>query len=69
MEARITELEIKLALQDDLLDTLNNIVAAQQQQIDRLQLDLRALANHVRNMEGPGPAGQSKPEDEIPPHY
>ncbi|WP_035054624.1 SlyX family protein [Andreprevotia chitinilytica] len=69
MEDRITELEIKLALQDDLLDTLNSIVATQQQQIDRLQLDLRALANHVRNMESPGEPGRSKPEDEVPPHY
>ncbi|KAF0814894.1 Protein SlyX [Andreprevotia sp. IGB-42] len=69
MENRITELEIKIALQDDLLDTLNSIVAAQQQQLDRLQLDLRALAIHVRNMESPGPGGPGKPEDEIPPHY
>lgn len=67
MEDRITELEIKLALQDDLLDTLNRTVAEQQLQISRMYGELVSLSQYIRSMELPG--GRSKPEDEIPPHY
>ncbi|MDR3429488.1 MULTISPECIES: SlyX family protein [Silvimonas] len=66
MESRITELEIKVALQDDLLETLNKIVAEQSQQISRLQQDLRELAGNVRTLENYRPTSLA---DEIPPHY
>ncbi|MFC4158320.1 SlyX family protein [Chitinimonas lacunae] len=65
-ESRLTELEIRLALQDNLVDELNRVIALQQQQIDRLQAELRSLHQHVRTLE---PAGRGSPEQEIPPHY
>lgn len=66
MEARLTELEIRQALQDDLLDELNRVVASQQQQINQLQQDLRALYQYFQSLE---PAGRGMPAQEIPPHY
>ncbi len=66
MESRITELEIRLALQDDLLDTLNRTVAEQQMQILRLQQELHELYRHLQAME---PSARQLPQQEIPPHY
>ena len=65
MESRITELEIRLALQDDLLDDLNQIIARQQQQIDQMRKDLRYMQERSS---GPEQAGRSLLDD-IPPHY
>ncbi len=65
MESRITELEIRLALQDDLLDDLNQIIARQQQQIDQLRQDLRYLQERSGGQEQSGRSLL----DEIPPHY
>lgn len=66
MEHRIAELEIRLALQDDLLDELNTIVARQQLQLDRMQQDMRWLQQQLRSMEAANPG---LPSQEIPPHY
>ena len=66
MENRITELEIRLALQDDLLDTLNRTVAQQQLQISQLQQELRGLYQHLQSLE---PGARHLPAQEIPPHY
>ncbi|MBE9608279.1 SlyX family protein [Chitinilyticum piscinae] len=66
MEDRITELEIRLALQDELLDTLNATVAQQQLQLTRLQHLLAEMQGHIRLLElGP----RNLPQQEIPPHY
>ncbi|BCL77070.1 hypothetical protein JHS3_28060 [Jeongeupia sp. HS-3] len=66
MEDRITELEIKLALQDDLLDELNRVVARQQQQLELLAQALRGVQSQMRGNEA---GGQRNLADEIPPHY
>ena len=66
MSDRITELEIKLAFSEDLLDELNRTVARQQQQIADLERHLRELRLHIqRSM----PADPAMPAHEIPPHY
>ena len=65
MESRITELEIRLALQDDLLDDLNQIIARQQQQLDQIRQELRHLQERSG---GPEQASRSLLDD-IPPHY
>ncbi|WP_432261464.1 SlyX family protein [Cupriavidus sp. TMH.W2] len=67
MDDRINELEIKLAFQEDLLDTLNSTVARQQQQIDLLQEQFRALYQQVRS--ATTTAAEADPQQEIPPHY
>jgi SlyX protein len=65
-EQRITELEIRLALQDDLLDELNQIVSRQQLQIDQLSAALIALQ---QNQTTPDQQAPRSLFDEIPPHY
>lgn len=66
LESRLAEIEVKLSFSEDLLEELNRTVAAQAQQIERLQQELRALREHVlTNM----PADARTPPDEPPPHY
>ncbi|RZT31914.1 SlyX family protein [Cupriavidus agavae] len=67
MESRLTDLEIKVAFQEDLIDTLNLTVARQQQQLDLLQAQFRALYQQVRN--SASTAAEAGPQHEIPPHY
>ncbi|QBC43459.1 SlyX family protein [Iodobacter fluviatilis] len=64
LEDRITELEIKLALQDELLESLNKIVATQQQQMDQVVNELRWL-----QQQEPSGSTQKSLFDEVPPHY
>ena len=64
-EQRFVDIEIKLAHQEDLVDTLNQMVYQQQKRIDQLEQLLGALAQRLR--EGGG-TGQS-PLNERPPHY
>ena len=66
MEARITELEIKLSLGEDHLEVLNRSVFRQQQQIDLLQAQIRELYRLIRPA---GPGEPSNPRDDLPPHY
>ncbi len=66
METRITELEVKLAFAEDLLETLNQTVFRQQEQIDRLQQELRSMRQQMLQAQ---PAEQRSLRDEIPPHY
>ncbi|WP_373973717.1 SlyX family protein [Chitinibacter sp. SCUT-21] len=65
-EQRITELEIRLALQDDLLDELNQIISRQQLQIDQLSAALHALQQTQASPDQQTPRSLF---DEIPPHY
>lgn len=66
MEARVTELEVKLAFAEDLLETLNRTVYRQQEQIDRMERELRALRQQMLQAL---PTEQHSLRDEIPPHY
>jgi len=65
-QARLTELETKLAFAEDLLETLNQTVARQQGQIDSLQQQLRLLHQQLKDAV---PDDARTPRDEIPPHY
>jgi len=66
MESRITDLEIKLSFSEDLLEELNRIVYRQQQQIEALQQEMRALR---LQMQATAPGEQRSLRDELPPHY
>ena len=68
MEARLNELETKVAFQDDLVEELNRVVAAQQLQIDLLQQQLQLLYGHVRSL-SPADIAPPSAEEERPPHY
>jgi SlyX protein len=65
-DERLTRMEIQLAYAEDLLDTLNTLVARQQDQIDRL---LREVVQLHRQREHDSPGGPGHPIDERPPHY
>ena len=67
MDARITELEVKLAFQDDLLEALNQTVAQQQQQIDLLQAQMRQLYQQMKTLQPSGLADEA--DEPPPPHY
>ncbi|AZG16149.1 SlyX family protein [Cupriavidus pauculus] len=67
MESRLTDLEVKVAFQEDLIETLNLTVARQQQQIDLMQAQFRVLYQQVRA--AAPTASESHPQHEIPPHY
>lgn len=65
---RLTELEIRVAFQEDLLETLNKIVAEQQQAVHVLQQQLRIVYQRLQDVQYQAQASTS-PVDEIPPHY
>jgi SlyX protein len=62
---RITNLEIKLSFTEDLIEKLNETVYKQQQQIEFLYRELKAIKEQASSSGGGG--GSLK--DEIPPHY
>ncbi|MDZ4314159.1 MAG: SlyX family protein [Azonexus sp.] len=66
MESRLTDLEIKISFTEDMVEELNHTVFRQQQQIDLLLLQIKALGEQVRTTE---PAEPRNLRDEIPPHY
>jgi SlyX protein len=65
MENRLTELEVKLAFAEDLLETLNQTVFRQQERIERLERETRELRDLLQSL----PTEQRSLRDEIPPHY
>ncbi len=65
MEARVTELEVKLAFAEDMLETLNQTVFRQQEQIERLEREVRELGNLLSSL----PTEPRSLRDELPPHY
>ena len=70
MKDRLTELEIKTSLTEDLVEALNRTVFRQQEQIDLLQAQLRHLYGQLRaNAEAAENAEPRNLRDEIPPHY
>jgi SlyX protein len=64
-EERITNLEIKLSFAEDLIEKLNETVYKQQQQIEFLYRELKAIKEQTSS----SGSGASNPIDEIPPHY
>lgn len=65
-EQRLTELEIKSAFTEDLLDHLNETIVAQQRQIDLLLRELSALRQQQTDNQ---PTAFRSLRDELPPHY
>jgi SlyX protein len=66
IELRLEQLEIKASYSDDLLDTLNTLVARQQQSIDTLTREVQWL----RQQAGDTHSGNFRSlRDDVPPHY
>lgn len=64
-EDRFVDIEIKLAYQEDLVESLNQMVYQQSQRIDKLEALVQKLAEHVRTNVPANPTLVS----ERPPHY
>ncbi|WP_447751891.1 SlyX family protein [Pseudomonas nicosulfuronedens] len=66
LETRVTDLESRLAFQDDALQTLSDVVYEQERVIERQRLQMQALLRRLEDLQGQ--VGVS--EDEAPPpHY
>lgn len=65
--ARVDELETRLAFQDDTIQALNDALATQQFELDRLRRSLELVAKRQADLAAqiPGDAGEEAP----PPHY
>ncbi|VVP87783.1 SlyX family protein [Pseudomonas fluorescens] len=66
LEARVTDLESQMAFQDDTIQALNDVLAAQQRAVERLQLQMAALLKRQDEMVG---QFESFEEEAPPPHY
>lgn len=65
LQARIDDLEIRHAFQEDLIRQLDEVTQALHDRLDTLTRDMEALRAQIAQ-----PAGQANPlEDERPPHY
>lgn len=67
LDDRLTDIETKLAYQEDLIQELNKTVHTQQSKIDQLQESLKLLAARYNSLMEEGDA--AFPVDEKPPHY
>ena len=66
-QARIDELEARLALQDQSILELSDEIYRQQRRVSELEDRLRALAQRLEGLAAP--AETRDPADEVPPHY
>ncbi|WP_040976052.1 SlyX family protein [Necropsobacter massiliensis] len=66
-DQRLAELETKIAFQEKMLEDLNQALVAQQFALDKMQLQLRYLANKLKDMQPSNIASQA--EETPPPHY
>ena len=64
-EDRFVDIEIKLAHQEDLVESLNAVVYQQSRRIDQLEAMVAQLADHIRN----NAESRQSPVNEPPPHY
>lgn len=66
-EERLVDIEIKISRQEDLVDTLNQMVYQQQKKIDDLEALCAALARRVKDVSSVD--SERNPAHEKPPHY
>ena len=66
IDRRLTELEVKACFTEDLVDTLNRLVARQQAQIDLLLREIGQLRQQQPDSDA---SAFRSLRDELPPHY
>lgn len=66
-EDRFMEIEIKISRQEDLVESLNQIVYQQQKKIDYLEAMLTTLAQQLKQSQDN--ERELAPANEKPPHY
>ncbi|MCW8109021.1 SlyX family protein [Alteromonas ponticola] len=66
-EQFIEELQTKVAFQEHTIELLNDALASQQHQLDKLQYQMKQVLQKVKAIE---PSNIAKPSEETPPpHY
>ena len=66
-EDRLVDIELKIAAQEDLVDTLNRMVYQQQKKLDELETMCTALVRQLRDVRDS--MTERGPANEKPPHY
>lgn len=69
LEDRLVELEIRVALQDDLLDELNHTIVKMRETLDLQQEQLRLLYNKMQQNQETHTEKPYSLAEEVPPHY
>lgn len=67
-EEAIIELQTKLSFQEDLLESLNQVIIDQQGQIAKLERTIEAIIGQMNTMQTAMQQGNGQ-SHEIPPHY
>ncbi|PID44664.1 MAG: SlyX protein [Proteobacteria bacterium] len=67
LEVRLEELETRSAFQEDILESLNKVIADQQKEIDQLWHASQILKDQIRKLEYD--SGEKGDGDAPPPHY
>ncbi len=67
MQARLAELEVRVAFQERTIQELNDVVTRQQLEIDRMARELASLKTELRALE-PSPVA-NRDDETPPPHY
>ena len=65
---RLDELESRLAFQDDLIESLNEVITRQDREITNMAIQLKDLFTRISEQAENATPGTSA-EHEIPPHY
>ena len=69
IDARLDELESRLAFQDDLIESLNEVIARQDRDLSRMAQQLKDLSTKISDLSESGAAPSHPADHEIPPHY
>lgn len=71
LEERITQLELKVAFQDDTIEQLNKALCDQQQQLQQLSTTVNVLTEKLKELisDKPDQPSHFSPDTERPPHY
>ena len=68
LEQRVDELESRLAFQDDLIESLNQVITRQDREIITMASQIKDLFTRVSEQAETATPGAAA-EHEIPPHY
>jgi SlyX protein len=68
-QARMDELESRLAFQDDLIENLNEVISRQDREILNLVQKLKELDGRINDLAASAAAPGGSMEQEVPPHY
>jgi SlyX protein len=69
IESRLDELESRLAFQDDLIESLNGIIARQDRELARLELRVVTLGDKITELAESAAMPGASSGHEQPPHY